>query len=231
MIPDAWDLESREGAQRLARYLLETGSVRFDPRTPFRHKSGMVSPVHFEGRRLLSYPAIRRDVTELAVRMIRYEIGRGIEVIAAAEGAGVPFATLIADRLGLPLVFVRKGAPEDCPQKARIEGELPQGARVLLVEQIATDGHRKIRFVEPLREAGCDLRDIFVLFQYGIFDSLQENLAPQGITLHALATWWDLLEVARRGDYLDERALREIQAYLNHPQRWCETHQGKAQAA
>ncbi|HEY0836182.1 MAG TPA: orotate phosphoribosyltransferase [Azospirillum sp.] len=236
MIPDAWDIELREGALRMARCLLEVGAIRFDPEHCFDLGTGLVSPVHVEGRRLLSYPAVREEVLGLALRMIDQEIpnaygeaprGRHkLDAIAAAEGAGVPFATLIADRLDLPLVFVRKEVPEGCAYKHRIEGDVEPGWRVLLVEQLATDGHRKVRFCEPLRQAGCEVKDVFVLFQYGIFDQIHEHLAPLGITLHALATWWDLLEVANTGNYLDEHVLGEIQAYLHDPRRWTQQHGG-----
>ncbi len=229
MIPDAWDIELREGTIGVARHLIETGCVRYDPDHLCRHGSGLVSPVHLEGRRLLSYPAVRDEVLDFALRMIGQEIGDGeLDAIAAAEGAGVPWAALIADRMGLPLVFVRKEAPEGVQDyKHRIEGRVEPGWRVLLVEQIAADGHRKARFAQPLKEAGCDVRDLFVLFQYGIFDEIQEHLAPLGITMHALATWWDVLEVANRGHYLDAQAQGEIHAFLHDPKRWTAEHQGR----
>lgn len=233
MIPQSWDMETRERALTLARDLLETGAVRFDADHPFRHASGLVSPVRFDGRRLLSFPAPRRRTIDYAERMIRMEIndsGPPLNAVAAGEGGGVPFATLIAERLDLPLVFVRKEEPEAGSHKSRVEGELSAGCRVLLVEQIATDGHRKARFAEPLQAMGCRLSDVFVLFQYGIFDVIQQNLGRLGITMHALSTWWDLLEVAGEGQYLPETVLGEIQAYLHNPTRWTEAHAGMARA-
>ena len=227
MIPDAWDIESREGALATARHLIETGCVRYDPDHLCCHGSGLVSPVHVEGRRLLSYPAVRNEVIDFAVRMIEQEIGaRELDAIAAAEGAGVAWATLIADRLDLPVIFVRKEPPEGQEYKHRIEGRVERGWRVLLVEQLATDGHRKVRFAAPLKEAGCDVRDLFVLFQYGIFDEIHEHLAPLGITMHALATWWDVLEMVNQGHYLDGEAQGEIHAFLHDPKRWTAQHQG-----
>ncbi|WP_029009178.1 orotate phosphoribosyltransferase [Azospirillum halopraeferens] len=223
MIPDAWDIELRQGALDTARLLLETGCIRYDPDHPCRHASGLVSPMHVDTRPLLGDVAARRRVLDFAVRMIGQEIGDGApDAIAAAEGAGVAFATLLADRLDRPLVFVRKDAPDAKPFKHRIEGRVEPGARVLLVEQLATDGHRKARFAEPLRAAGCDVRDVFVLFRYGIFDRIHENLAPLGLTVHALADWWDVLEAAERGGYLDAGALAEIRAYLHDPEHWTE---------
>ncbi|HYG90474.1 MAG TPA: orotate phosphoribosyltransferase [Azospirillum sp.] len=231
MIPDSWDLESREGAARIARDMLETGAVRFDPKHPFRYTDDLVSPVRLDVRHLLSYPKIRKEVVCFACEMINREIGekertgrQELDAIAAGEGAGVPFATLIADKLNLPLVIVRKDAPE-------IVGDVRPGWRVLLVEQLATDGHRKARFIEPLRTAGCEVNDVFVLFQYGIFDSIHEHLTRLGVTMHAACTWWDLLEVANRGSYLPEEALGEIQGYLHDPRRWCAQHGKQARVA
>ncbi|AWK87758.1 orotate phosphoribosyltransferase [Azospirillum thermophilum] len=222
MIPDAWDIESRENALRLARHLIETGALRYDPQHPCRHGSGLTSPLHLEGRRLLSYPAVRGEVVDMAVRMIDQEIGIGnLDAVAAGEGAGVPWATLVADRLELPFIFVRKEAPgQEQSFKHRIEGRVERGWRVLLVEQLAADGHRKARFAQPLTEAGCELHDVFVLFQYGIFDEIHQHLAPLGITMHALANWWDVLEVVNRGHYLDGEAQGEIHAFLADPRRW-----------
>ncbi|WP_448192458.1 orotate phosphoribosyltransferase [Azospirillum sp. sgz301742] len=238
MIPDAWDIESREGAQRLARHLLETGAVHFDPKHPFRYTDDLVSPVRLDARHLLSYPKIRKEVICFACEMINREIGENertgcqeLDAIAAGEGAGVPFATLIAEKLNLPLIIVRKETTEGAAHKDRIIGNVEAGWRVLLVEQLATDGHRKVRFIEPLRKAGCDVRDVFVLFQYGIFDSIHEHLSGLGITMHAACTWWDLLEVANRGNFLPEEALGEIHAYLHDPRRWCATHGKQARVA
>lgn len=221
MIPVGWDIESRENALIVARHLLETGSVRYDPHHPCRHGSGLLSPIHLEGRRMLSYSQVRDEILRLAIRTVDQEIGTGaLDAIAAGEGAGVPWAALIADRLGLPFVFVRKDQPESADYKHRIEGRVEEGWRVLLVEQLAADGHRKARFAEPLREAGCRLEHVFVLFQYGIFDEIHQHLAPLGITMHALADWWDVLEMVNRGHYLDGEAQGEIHAFLHQPRRW-----------
>ncbi|MGQ9365464.1 orotate phosphoribosyltransferase [Azospirillum sp. ST 5-10] len=235
MVPDAWDIELRQEALATARLMLETGCIRCDPAHPCRHADGLVGPLHVDARGLLADVAARRRVLAFAARMVGHEIldqtapgDRPLDAVAAAEGAGVAFAALLADRLALPLVFVRKEAPGGDAPKHRIEGRVEPGWRVLLVEQLATDGHRKVRFAEPLRAAGCDLRDVLVLFQYGIFDRIHEHLAPLGITLHALADWWDVLEAAGRGGFLDERARAEIHAYLHAPERWSERHPAAA---
>ncbi|NYZ13202.1 orotate phosphoribosyltransferase [Azospirillum sp. RWY-5-1] len=225
MIPEPWDIESRRNAMQTAQWLLETGAVRYDPQNPCRHGSGLVSPLHVEGRLLLSHPGTRGGVIRLALRMIEEEVTDArLDAVAAAEGAGVPFATLIADRLGLPLVFVRKEGREPCSYKDRLEGPVEPGWNLLLVEQLATDGHRKARFAEPLTQAGCRVAHAFVLFQYGIFDAIHDHLAKLGITLHALCTWWDILDAAAAGHFLDARAQAEIEAFLADPRRWTADH-------
>ncbi|HYD32711.1 MAG TPA: orotate phosphoribosyltransferase, partial [Azospirillaceae bacterium] len=203
MIPDAWDIELREGALTTARLLLDTGAVTFDAEHPFTcTSSGLVSPIHVDTRRLLSDPEARSTVLTLAVRMIRQETDTGaLDAVAAGQGVGEVWAALIADRLNLPLLHVRRDPPDD-PHKHPVEGHVEPGWRVLLVDQLATDGCRKAGLAKPLRRAGCEVYDGFVIFQYGCFDTIHESLAPLGITLHALATWWDLLELAGQGHCL-----------------------------
>lgn len=228
MIPDAWDIELREGALATARMLLETGAVRFDAEHPFTcTSSGLVSPIHVDTRRVLSFPDARKEIVGRAVRMIRQETDVDMfDAIAACKGVGETWAVLIADRLHLPLLHVRRQPPED-PHKHQVEGMAVPGWRVLLVEQLATDGQRKVGIARPLREAGCEVNDAFVIFQYGIFDTIHENLAPLGITMHALATWWDLLDLANQGDYLPATMLEEIEAFLHNPVRWSLEHHDK----
>lgn len=226
MIPDAWDIELREGALTTARLLLETGAVRFDAEHPFTcTSSGLVSPIHVNTRRILSDAEARTTILTLAVRMVRQETEvRTLDAIAAGQGVGEPWAALIADRLNLPLIHVRKERPED-PHKHWVEGHVEPGWNVLLVDQLATDGNRKGRLAKPLRQAACEVHDAFVIFQYGCFDAIHESLAPLGITLHALATWWDLLELAGTGHSLPGPMLEEIHAFLHDPVRWSAEHQ------
>lgn len=221
MIPDAWDIESRETALATAQCLIETGAVCFDEVHPFTVCSGLTSPIHIDFRRLLSVPQARNHVVELALRVMECEIGGEIDAVAAVEGGGAPFATLIADRLGLPLIHVRKAPPDEW-HKRQVEGLVEPGWNVLLVEHLAADGHRKARFAEALQGAGCDVNHALVIFQYGIFDAIHEHLSPLGVTMHYLATWWDLLELANRGHYMNHRILGEIHAFLHDPQHWSE---------
>ncbi len=122
--------------------------------------------------------------------VILSEIGaESIDAVAGGETAGIPFAAWLADRLELPMLYVRK-KPKGFGRNAQIEGDVREGARVILVEDLASDGKSKLVFTDALRAAGCQVSDTFVIFHYGIFKGSAEHLAEHGIRLHALATWW-----------------------------------------
>ena len=110
---------------------------------------------------------------------------------------------------------------------AQIEGELKPGKRVLLVEDLATDGGSKLVFIEALKKAEAKVTDCFVIFHYGIFPQSTEMLAAAGVKLHALATWWDALEAAQKHKYFDEKGLTETRAFLEQPEQWSAAHGGR----
>jgi len=101
-----------------------------------------------------------------------------------------------------------------------------EGARTLLVEDLATDGKSKVTFVKALRDAGAVVNDSFVVFHYGIFPQSQQIMAELGVGLHALATWWDVLAAAKRYQYFDAETLREVESFLKDPVTWSVAHGG-----
>ncbi len=136
-------------------------------------------------------------MTAHAVDLIDRDIGRdNIDVIAGGETAGIPYAAFVAVALGKPMVYVRK-EPKGVRPHGPDRGALDDGARVLLVEDLTTDGGSKVRFVDALREAGAVVEHTYVVFHYGIFAEAWETMEKLGVGLHALATWWDVLEAAR----------------------------------
>lgn len=211
-----------------ARMLLEVDAVQFWGEHPFILTSGWASPVYVDCRRLISYPRIRRAVTDFAVATIIRDIGfERLDQVAGGETAGVPFAAWIADRLMLPMQFVRKRAKGFGPA-AQIEGISAAGARTLLVEDLTTDGLSKLAFCRALRQAGAQVDHAFVVFQYGIFPGVAERFAAIGLRLHALATWWDVLAEAERTEAFPPERLSELRAFLRDPGGWSSAHGGVA---
>ncbi|MDE2583641.1 MAG: orotate phosphoribosyltransferase, partial [Rhodospirillales bacterium] len=152
-----------------------------------------------------------------------------IEAVAGGETAGIPFAAWIADRMAAPMSYVRKRA-KGFGRNALIEGDVPDGRRTLLVEDLTTDGQSKIRFAQALRDAGALVNHAFVVFFYGVFPGAFETLAEMDITLHSLCTWWDVLEACRDRPYFAEGALAEVRRFLENPVAWSATHGGIASA-
>jgi orotate phosphoribosyltransferase len=214
-------------AQETARILFDIGAVNFNADKPYIFTSGWASPVYIDCRQLVSYPKERRSLMKMGAELLRAKAGKGaFDIVAGGETAGIPFAAWLSDELDLPMVYVRK-SPKGFGRMAQIEGHLQEGTKVLLVEDLASDGKSKVKFVEALRKAGVTVEHTFVVFHYGIFPQSEANMKAIGVELHGLATWWDMLNLARAEKRFDEKTLGTVEAFLNDPVSWSAAHGGK----
>lgn len=219
MIPATFP--ARSDISRLtARALLDIKAVHFNAETPFTLASGLPSPTYIDCRKLISYPRIRSMLMDFMAATVMREAGmEAFTNIAGGETAGIPFAALVAERLALPMTYVRK-KPKGYGRNARIEGAMSETDRVLLVEDLTTDGGSKLSFVEAIRETGAQCAHTAVIFSYGIFPETESRLAEAGVALHSLCTWWDVLDAAREGGGFDAATLSEVEKFLNAPRAW-----------
>jgi orotate phosphoribosyltransferase len=207
-------------ARLTARMLLDVGAVHFRPAEPFTWSNGMRAPTYVDCRKLISYPRIRSALMDWMTSRVLAEAGfEAFDCIAGGETAGIPFAALVAERLALPMAYVRK-KPKGHGRNARIEGVMNPGQRVLLVEDLATDGGSKLSFVQAIRDTGALCADAAVIFHYGIFPETPARLAAAGVRLHHLCTWWDVLAEARRGGDFDAATLDAVETFLRAPRAW-----------
>ena len=207
-------------AELTAKMLLEVEAVQFNSEKPFIFTSGWASPVYIDCRRLISYPRLRQTIIDFGASVILRDAGfEQFDTVAGGETAGIPFAAWMADRLMLPMQYVRK-QPKGFGRDAQIEGRLKEGERVLLVEDLTTDGRSKANFCKALREAGAIVEHVFVVFHYDIFSESKVVMEEMGVTLHALATWWDVLKVAQRGGHFELNTMSEVEKFLNNPAKW-----------
>jgi orotate phosphoribosyltransferase len=219
MIPSTFP-PKEEIARLTARALLEIRAVHFNAATPFTLASGLPSPTYIDCRKLISYPRIRSVLMDfLAVTVMREAGIEAFDNIAGGETAGIPFAAFVAERLALPMTYVRK-KPKGYGRNARIEGAMAEGQRVLLVEDLATDGGSKLSFVDAIRDTGATCAHTAVIFYYGIFPETVQKLADHGVALHHLCTWWDVLAEARAQGAFDAQTLAEVELFLNDPRAW-----------
>ena len=190
------DIPPEDLGAAAARLLLSAGAISFSREHPFILAAGWASPVYVDCRSLIGDPALRRAMTDLAVAKLRrtFDAALPFDVIAGAETAGIPWACWMAEQLDLPLRYVRKSAL-GIGRNAQVEGGPVDGRRVLLVDDLTTDGGSKVAFTRGLRAAGATVTDAFCLFYHGTFPGGAERLAGIGLRLHALATWHDVLRV------------------------------------
>lgn len=219
MVPTSFP-PKEEIARLSASMLLEIGAVHFRPEEPFTLASGLPSPTYIDCRKLISHPRIRSTLMDFLTCTVMRDAGfEAFDNIAGGETAGIPFAALVAERLGLPMTYVRK-KPKGYGRNARIEGEMTEGQRVLLVEDLTTDGGSKISFVDAIRNTGASCGHTAVIFYYGIFPETEKTLGDHGVQLHHLCTWWDVLEVAREKAFFDPGTLDATEEFLRDPRRW-----------
>ena len=214
-------------AELTARMLFEIEAVHFMTEKPFIFTSGKASPVYIDCRKIISFPRVRSTLMDFGAAKLAQDIGfEQFDAVAGGETAGIPFAAFIAERLNLPMQYVRKKS-KGFGRNARIEGDIKKGQRILLVEDLTTDGGSKLSFAEAIREAGAEVKHTFVVFYYDIFKDSMKKLNDNDLRLHYLATWWDVLNYAKKTNKFDKRTLSSVEDYLNNPIDWSNNNGGK----
>jgi len=211
-------------ARLTANMLLDIQAVHFKAEKPFTLASGLPSPVYVDCRKPIAFPRIRAALADFLACTIMRDAGpETYDNIAGGETAGIPFAALVADRMALPMSYVRK-KPKGYGRKARIEGAVSANQRVVLIEDLATDGGSKLSFVEAIRETGATCDRTAVIFNYGIFPETEKRLSDHGVSLSHLCTWRDVLAAARVRGAFDIQSLAEVEKFLDAPREWQKRH-------
>lgn len=213
---------SSHDARTVAAALLDAGCVTVRTDEPFRLPSGWASPVYMDCRRLISFPALRRDLVARGLQRLK-EAGalENIASVAGGEASGIALAAWFAQALDLPMQYVRKKQVGH----SQVVGVTAAGGKILLVDDVMAGGQSKVRFCKALAAAGAQVEDLFVVFDYDAFPT-KPLLDSLGVTVHALATWRDILAVARERGAFDARALDEIEEFLRNPPGWSQAHGG-----
>ena len=214
-------------AELTAKMLFEIEAVHFMTEKPFIFTSGKASPVYIDCRKIISFPRVRSTLMDFGAAKLAQDIGfEQFDAVAGGETAGIPFAAFIAERLNLPMQYVRKKS-KGFGRDARIEGDIKKGQRILLVEDLTTDGGSKLSFAEAIRNAGAEVKHTFVVFYYDIYKDSMKKLNDNDLSLHYLATWWDVLNYAKKTNKFDKRTLFSVEDYLNNPIDWSNNNGGK----
>jgi len=221
------NIRQTKAGKTIAKVLLDTKAVNFRPENPYKLTAGWHSPVYIDCRWLISFPWARKVITLLASEEIEENIGiNNLDCIAGGETAGIPYASWISDTLDKPMIYVRK-KPKGFGRMAQIEGQLEEDSRVILIEDLATDGGSKISFINAIREAGAICNETFVVFFYGVFQGSDKLLKDAGINLTYLCSWADVISVAEEKEYFDKNKVQEVKNFLENPIEWSKVNGGR----
>lgn len=208
-----------ESARKLATSLLEIGAVLVRPDDPFTWSSGRRSPIYCDNRLTLSYPDLRGRIARRFAEVVRNRAVEPERVVGTAT-AGIPHAAWLADRLELPMAYVRSSA-KGHGRGNQIEGIVESGDRVVLVEDLISTGGSALRAVEALREDGVTVEAVLAIFSYGFADAAG-RFDEAGVSALPLTGFGPLMEAARsRGD-LDENQLESLERWRADPDAWTE---------
>ena len=200
--------------KNVAKHLLKIEAVKLSPEKPFTWASGWKSPIYCDNRKIYSYPAIRREICEYFKTIIE-ERYKDVEIIAGIATGAIGYGAIVAEMMNKPFIYVRSSAKDHGLQN-QVEGILPQGAKVVVIEDLISTGGSCIEVVEALREAGADVLGIASIFTYGMKRGV-ERIAEAKTENYSLSNLDALVEVAAEEGYIAPEWKERILAFRNNP--------------
>ena len=205
---------NQELAVKVAKNLLKIKAVFLKPNDPFTWASGIKSPIYCDNRLTLSYPEVRRVVEEGLAQTIK-EYYPDVEVIEGTSTAGIAHAAIVSEILGLPMGYVRGGA-KDHGRGNQIEGIIPEGKKVVVVEDLISTAGSSLEVVDVLKEAGANVLGIVSIFTYGLTKGV-ERLNAAGVVNHSLSNFETLVKVAAEEKYISEADIAKVLKFQKNP--------------
>lgn len=207
----------REVEDKVAEFLLQIKAIKLQPTNPFIWASGIISPIYCDNRITLSHPSVRTYIRQKLVQLIQDEFG-AVDVIAGVATAGIPQGVLVAQELGLPFIYVRAKAKEH-GTGSLIEGEVIEGQRVVVIEDLISTGMSSLKAVEALREAGLSVAGLAAIFSYGL-DKAEESFAAAKCRYTTLSNYNALIEYAAEQSIIPPNELTLLQDWRTDPENW-----------
>ena len=201
-------------AKEVAKNLLKIKAVFLKPNDPFTWASGIKSPIYCDNRLTLSYPETRKVVEEGLAEVIKTYFPT-CEVVMGTSTAGIAHAAYVSDILNLPMGYVRGGA-KDHGRGNQIEGVVPVGKDVVVIEDLISTAGSSIEVVDVLREAGCNVLGIASIFTYNLKKGL-DRLEASNVINHSLSNFETLVEVAAEEKYISESDINKVLKFQKNP--------------
>ncbi len=200
--------------REIAKILLKLKAVTLSPEDPYTWASGIKSPIYCDNRLTLSYPEDRSTVEKGLVDLIKDQYPE-VQYIMGTATAGIPHAAIIADKMGLPMGFVRS-SNKDHGKQNKIEGARIEGAKVVVIEDLFSTGGSSIEAARALEEVGYEVLGIVSIFTYNMKNA-EENFKAAGFKHHSLTNFDELIEVAHEMDYIKESEIEKLKLFRDNP--------------
>ena len=201
-------------AYEVASSLLKIKAVFLRPNEPFTWASGIKSPIYCDNRLTLSYPEIRDIIENGLVELIK-EYYPTCEVVMGTSTAGIPHAAYVSSILNLPMGYVRGGA-KDHGRGNQIEGVVPKGKNVVVIEDLISTAGSSIEVVNILKGVGCNVLGIASIFSYELKKGI-DRLKEADVINHSLSNFTTLIEVSNQMGYIEEKDVSKIKKFQNNP--------------
>jgi len=201
----------------LEKELLENKIVFIRPNDKLTWASGIKSPIYCDNRITLSYPTVRTYIRQRLAEVIHEEFSSA-NLIAGVATAGIPQGVLVAQELGLPFAYVRS-APKDHGMNNMIEGEVKEGQKVVVVEDLISTGNSSLKAVEALRAAGCEVIGMVSIFTYG-FEVANQNFKNANCKLISLSNYDDLIDQALESSCINPGEVELLKSWRADPANW-----------
>ena len=197
--------------------LIKINSIKINLKKSFSWASGWKSPFYFDNRISLSYPIIRKEITERLVEIIKVNFS-DVEIIAGVATAGIPQGALVAEKLNLPFAYVRS-KPKSHGMKNMIEGKIEKGKNILLIEDLISTGGSSIKAVKAVRDTGSNVIGVLSIFNYG-FKVSEVNFKNIKCKTESIFSYNDLLTIAHKNEYIEDQDLEKLRGWRDNPENW-----------
>ena len=204
-------------AKKTAEYLLQIKAIKLQPSNPFTWASGWKSPIYCDNRKTLSFPQVRSFIRDsFAEIVIKYY--PGTELIAGVATGAIAHGVLVAEKLGLPFIYVRSEAKEHGLGN-QIEGYFEPGQKVVVIEDLISTGGSSLGAVKALRDAGCDLLGMAAIFTYE-FKKAADGFTAAKCELHTLSNYSTLIAAAVESGYINKQDVDTLNQWRTDPGNW-----------
>jgi len=201
----------------VARQLLAINTIKIQPDSPFTWASGWKAPIYCDNRKILSYPSARTFICEAFTELVKEKYPEAEAIAGVATGA-IAHGVLVAEKLGLPFIYIRS-APKGHGLENLIEGDIPQGTKTVIIEDLVSTGTSSLNAAQAVRNYGAEVLGMLAIFTYN-FPHAARNFEAANIKLTTLSNYNVLLKLAYDSGEINDQQLESLNSWRKTPETW-----------